>query len=146
MVYILHNGILFTNQQSTHLCYNRDDPHCDIWLLIRNMCLVIISWHRATKTIGISCDKNSKDIFCCVIMVTCGKPLGNLRLGAGCQGRGWNFQYHPCHQPPGGERGWRLNQLLASDLISCAYLMELLLVRVCYVTSVISDSLWHYEL
>lgn len=42
------------------------------------MCLVIISWHRATKTIGISCDKNSKDIFCCVIMVTCGKPLGNL--------------------------------------------------------------------
>ena len=30
MVYILHNGILFTNQQSEHLCYNRDDPHCDI--------------------------------------------------------------------------------------------------------------------
>ena len=42
------------------------------------MCLVIISWHRAAKTIGIFCDKNSKGIFCYVVTVTRGKPLGNL--------------------------------------------------------------------
>lgn len=51
-----------------------------LWCLtyIRDMCLVIISWHRAAKTIGIFCDKNSKGIFCYVVTVTRGKPLGNL--------------------------------------------------------------------
>ena len=37
------------------------------------------------KTLGISCDKSSKGVFCCINEVTFEKPSGTLRMGTGCQ-------------------------------------------------------------
>lgn len=43
------------------------------------------SWHRAAKTLGISCDKSNKGIICYVNEATFGKSLVVYqRMGAGC--------------------------------------------------------------
>ena len=44
------------------------------------------SWLTAPKTFDTSCDKNNEGVLCYVNEVTFGKPLGTLRIGAGCLG------------------------------------------------------------
>jgi len=53
--------------------------------LIYNLVLVHGSWLTAPKTLRISCNESDKGVFSYFDEMTCGKPLGNLRMGAGCQ-------------------------------------------------------------
>ena len=50
------------------------------------MVFVHISWFTALKTLGISCDKSNKCVFCYDNEVTFGRSFGNLGMGPGCQG------------------------------------------------------------
>lgn len=78
-------------------------------------------WLTIPKTLGISYDKGTKDVFCYVNEMAFGKPLDNLRMG------GWfarrNDQVIQMFEvsvllPAYEERGWILNQPMANDLVN----------------------------
>ena len=72
-------------------------------------------WHWAPKTLGISCDKSNKCVFCYVNEVTLGMPLGNKSWGLVARRTNRVFRGLEISVPSPdlweGERGWRLSSI-----------------------------------
>lgn len=57
-----------------------------VLIYIKKYMLVFVplSWHKAPKTLEISCEESNKVVFCCIVG-TFGKPIDHLNMVAGHQ-------------------------------------------------------------